>query len=183
MFKLREGEKVLLIRQRHPIILKLKIFPFVLVFVAVILIALVLPFISLDEPEWMSLIFEYTGSFNILFYLLFTSFLTLFLFWQCIFVVVVSYFFDCWIITNQRTIHTELRGLFSRYVSSIYHDRIQDVSVDVKGILPTYLNYGNLQVQTAGKFREFVFYDIPDPYKVKTILIDIQRKGRIKNIS
>ncbi len=176
MFKLREKEKILLVLQRHPLILKIKVFPFALVFIGSLVFVFILPFLSIHESEGVAFIFEHVGEFNVLLYLFFLCFFILFLFWQCIFVVMFSYFFDCWIITNQRTIHTELHGLFNRYVSSVYHDRIQDISVDVKGVLPTFFNYGNLQIQTAGKFREFVFQDIPDPYKVKRMLTKIHRK-------
>ncbi len=179
MFKLREDEKILLITQRHPITISLKIFPFAMISFVILISTAFLPFISSFDSEWMGVILEYTGEFNPLLYVLFLSFLTIFLFWQIIFIIATSYFFDCWIITNKRTVHTELHSLFRRYISSVNHNRIQDISVDVGGILPTYLNYGNLQVQTAGKFREFVFRNIPEPYEAKRVLM--QAQGEIEN--
>ena len=91
-------------------------------------------------------------------------------------VIFINYYLDCWIITNERTISTELKTLFSRNVSSISHDKIQDITVEVKGFLQTFLKYGNLQIQTAGEFNKFIFKEIPEPYETKELLFKIQKE-------
>ena len=36
------------------------------------------------------------------------------------------------------------------------------------------MGYGNVQIQTAGARREFIFKEIPDPYKTKEIITQAQ---------
>ncbi len=175
MIHLKKGEKTLSIKRRHFLVLLLHIFPLALVFLAIIVFMLVLSFISLDTlPDWLTGIDPSLSIFNIRFLVLFLSSLFLLMLWQVLFVQITHYYLDCWIVTDERTIHTELIGLFNRFLSSVYHHQIQDVSVDVRGILPTFFRYGNVQIQTAGKFREFIFHQIPEPYKVKEIIIQAQ---------
>ncbi len=174
MLKLNNQEKVLKAKRRHIFILIMSLIPFFFLILATLLFMLLLPFFY-REPEIASTIYDYLGDFNLLFFIYFLLTLFLLILWKATFLVVSSYYFDCWIITNQRTIHTELKNLFSRYISSIHHHRIQDISVDVKGIFATHLNYGDLQIQTAGKFREFVFKQIPKPYKTKRDLMEAQK--------
>jgi len=174
MLELNKKEEVKTIKRRHIIILKLELLPLIGLALALIIFMIVFPF-YFEVPEWFSVFEEYVGSLNPLFLIFFLSFAFLFVLWQIAFFLTAGYYLDAWIITDQRTIHTELNGLFSRYISSIYHNRIQDVSVDVGGVLATYLNYGNLQIQTAGKFREFLFKQIPDPYETKKLIMEVQR--------
>ncbi len=177
MLKLNNGEKVYSVKRRHSLLIKLEIAPALSIAFLLLIFVFALPFIPFfRDPQWIFPIYEYTGHFNIIFFICFLVSVCLLLIWKMVFIMISGYHLDCWMITNQRTIHTELHGLFNRYVSSIYHHRIQDVSVDVKGVLSTYLNYGNLQIQTAGKFREFLFKSIPEPYKTKDILMHAQRE-------
>ena len=149
----------------------------------IILIALIaLPFLSLGSlSDWLLRVSP-LAEFNvklIFAFLLANLFLIL---WQVIFVQVAHYYLDTWIVTDERTVHTELLGLFNRFVSSVYHHNIQDISVDVKGILPTFLGYGNLQIQTAGTFRQFVFKEIPDPYQTKEKILKAQMNFSRKRV-
>ncbi len=183
MLKLNNGEKVYLIKRRHIFLFKLELFPFILIAFLLISFSFILPFISFfRDPQWALMLYEYTGYFNPIFFIYFIISICFLLIWKMVFIMISGYYLDCWVITNQRTIHTELHGLFNRYVSSIYHHRIQDVSVDVKGVLSTYLNCGNMQVQTAGKFREFLFRSIPEPYKTKDVLMRAQREFLRKKV-
>lgn len=99
------------------------------------------------------------------------------LFLVALFLVIIDYHLDVWIITNERLVFIELKGLFNRKVSSVHFRNVQDVSVEVKGVLPTLLNYGNLQVQTAGEFNEFIFKDVPHPYELKDKILSLQNEG------
>lgn len=78
----------------------------------------------------------------------------------------LDYYLDIWIITSERIVNIEQKGLFSREISTQKLYRIQDVTAEVKGILPTFFHYGNVYVQTAGEQQRFVFKQIPDPYTV-----------------
>lgn len=177
MISLRPNEKIYLVKRRHKIVLMKTLFPEFLIFLAAVILTIFLFFIKLPPwPDWLIRFIPQLTEFNLRYLLLF--FLSLFLpvFWTLIFVTVVDYYLDCWIVTNERTIHAELRGIFSRVLASINHDQIQDITVEIQGILPIIFNFGDLHIQTAGEFREFVFREIPDPRKTKEAIFQAQRE-------
>jgi uncharacterized membrane protein YdbT with pleckstrin-like domain len=177
MIILDENEKIYLVKRRHPIILKLELLPEVLIFLLTAILIISLFFIHFPSwPEWLIKIFPSLLKFEARYLLLFFLSLSLLIFWQIIFLVITNYYLDCWIVTNKRTIHIELKSLFNRTESSVPHDKIQDITIDTKGILPTFFNFGDLYIETAGEFRQFVFRQIPDPEKTKEAIFDAQRE-------
>jgi hypothetical protein len=92
----------------------------------------------------------------------------------------VDYYLDVWIVTDQRIVNIEQKGLFGRIVSELELENIQDITTDVKGVIPTFLNYCNLYVQTAAEMERFVFRNIPDPYSVKDMIMNLQKKQEKK---
>ncbi|HPN54732.1 MAG TPA: PH domain-containing protein [Candidatus Moranbacteria bacterium] len=101
--------------------------------------------------------------------------------WIYSFMIWIDYYFDIWIITSERIINIEQKGLFSRKASELRFRKIQDVTTEVVGFLPTIFNYGDVKIQTAGEQNEFIFRTIPDPYIIKNVIMDLQKKneGRI----
>ncbi len=97
--------------------------------------------------------------------------------WLVFFIIWVDYYFDIWIVTNKRIVNIEQRGLFVRDVSELELENIQDITTEVKGIIPTMLNYGDVFVQTAAERERFIFHNIPDPYKVKDLVMNLQEKA------
>ena len=96
------------------------------------------------------------------------------------FLVWIDYYFDLWVITNKRIINIEQKGLFSREVSELELDKIQDVSVSVLGIIPTFLNYGDVFIQTAGETERFVFKNISNPYGIKDLIMGLEKTNEKK---
>ncbi|OGI15614.1 MAG: hypothetical protein A3E38_01615 [Candidatus Moranbacteria bacterium RIFCSPHIGHO2_12_FULL_54_9] len=97
---------------------------------------------------------------------------TLFIFiWLFGFLTWIDYYFDVWIITDKRIVNIEQRGLFVRHISELHFSRIQDVTAAVTGIIPTMLNYGDVEVQTAGEEGRFIFRRVPDPYRIKDVIM------------
>jgi len=178
MIFLRPNEKIYLVKRRHRVVLMKALFPEFLIFLAAIIVIIFLFFVKFPPwPDWLVNFFPQFAEFNPLFILLFFLSIFLLVLWMVIFITFADYYFDCWIVTNERTIHTELKGLFSRVLASINHDKIQDISVEIQGILPTFFNFGDLHIQTAGEFREFVFKEIPDPKKTKEIIFQAQKES------
>ena len=175
MIELRKNEEVWTIKRRHPVVLAISLIPVSLFLIITILLMFLVCCINIDIPE---MIINIIPGDDIVLTVLYILSLSLIILWQISVVVFVNYYLDCWIITNERTISTELKTLFSRNVSSISHNRIQDITVEVKGFLQTFLNYGNLQIQTAGKFHEFIFKEIPEPYKTKELIFNAQKEFR-----
>jgi len=113
--------------------------------------------------------------------LVFTS-LWFLLVWVIFFVVWTDYYLDILILTNTRIIDIEQKGLFSREVSTFRLDRIQDISVDVHGIIPTLLNFGDVHIQTAGEGREFIAKGVPKPNKVRDDILREYRNFKDKDL-
>jgi len=106
-----------------------------------------------------------TNDFLSLFF--FLSSLWYLILWSAIFYALTMYTLDVWIVTDKRIIDSTQHGFFNRIVSELHISRIQDVSVDVHGVIETFLKFGNLQIQTAGTEEKFKFMQIPNPGKVK----------------
>lgn len=105
------------------------------------------------------------------------------LIWLYAFLVWIDYFFDVWIITNERIINIEQKGLFVRAVSELKFSRIQDVTSEVSGMIPTILNFGDVKVQTASEEDYFLFRHVPDPYHVKDLIMERLRTERDDEIN
>jgi hypothetical protein len=91
--------------------------------------------------------------------------------WIAFFVQWTNYYLDVWYVTQKRIIDVEQRRLFHREVSSIRFDKIQDITVEVKGILATFLNIGNIKVQTAGEnSQDFIMNSADAPDRVREIV-------------
>ena len=78
--------------------------------------------------------------------------------------------FDTWIITSRRIIDIEQQGLFSRHVAEIPLSRVQDITIEVNGILETLLRFGTIRIQTAGE-RDFFINDVPRLQELKNIIL------------
>ena len=96
--------------------------------------------------------------------------------WLLFFIVWIDYYFDVWIVTSERIVNIEQKGLFSRDVSELKLENVQDITVEVLGIIPTFLNYGDLYIQTAGELERFIFKHVPNPYAIKDLVMNLQKK-------
>jgi uncharacterized membrane protein YdbT with pleckstrin-like domain len=91
--------------------------------------------------------------------------------WMTLFGVWTNYYLDIWTVTNKRLITVDQRGLFNRATGSFRLERLQDINVSVRGILATFLKFGDLQAETASEDRDFVARGIPDPQELKALIL------------
>ncbi len=175
MILLREQEKIYLVKRRHKLTLIRDVFGIGLILVSSLIGIFIVFFSSFTFPEFLTNSFPILLSYKAPIFIIYLLSLLMLFIWQIIFIIFADYYLDCWIITDQRTIHTEINSLFNRVLSSIQHDKIQDVTVTVNGIIPTFFKYGDLQIQTAGKFQEFIFRQIPEPYETKEKIFQVQK--------
>ncbi|PIY96633.1 MAG: hypothetical protein COY66_03820 [Candidatus Kerfeldbacteria bacterium CG_4_10_14_0_8_um_filter_42_10] len=87
------------------------------------------------------------------------------------------WYFNAFVITNQRIIDFDQRGLFEKTVSESIYEKIQDVSFKKKGIFSTILNYGTIVIQTAGTNANLEIRNIFEPEKIQELITEIQKKG------
>lgn len=169
-----EGEKIILVVRRHPFVLLLKILLWVgVAIMPVIFYRLLGGVIAAMMPlEIFYPLLVLGGS---LFYL----YVWLFLVFSF-----VDYYLDVWIITNERIVNIEQKGLFARTLSEQKLFRVQDVTSEINGFFPVILNYGNVFIQTAGEKERFVFKEVPHPTQVcKKIIILAEQNRQFHHIA
>jgi membrane protein YdbS with pleckstrin-like domain len=98
--------------------------------------------------------------------------------WLFAFLEFTDYYLDVWIVTNERIINIEQEGLFHRTASELNLTAVQDVTSDVRGIIRTVFDYGNVSVQTAGETGRFRFKNIQRPEKVKEHVIRLVERDK-----
>ena len=89
-----------------------------------------------------------------------------------------DYYLDALIITNKRIIDVEQKGLFRREIASCFLENIQDVTTNISGVIATFLDFGDLSIQTAGERREFTVHWAKSPDKAKQIILGNMQKRK-----
>ncbi|MBI2096107.1 MAG: PH domain-containing protein [Candidatus Taylorbacteria bacterium] len=172
MFELEPGEKIILEVRRHW-------FVFTVRAVAVLIMAL-LPLLvwALASGELRVLAaFASVVKGNLAAFFAFFYILWLLVLWVYLFLIWTDYYLDIWLITDRRIVDIEQKGMFHREISSFRLDNIQDITIDIAGIIATSLKFGNVHVQTAGAVMEnFIIRSAHDPERIKRIIIDAQNK-------
>jgi len=99
---------------------------------------------------------------------------TFYLYWWLLFYhAFLDYFLDIWIVTNRRVINIEQKSLFHRVVAEHKLFRIQDVMSEQKGMLPTFLDYGQIHIQTAATEKMVLFEQVKNPHKIAQEIIKL----------
>lgn len=92
-------------------------------------------------------------------------------FWLSFTIVWTKYYLDVWYVTEKRIIDIDQQRIFHREVSNLRFDKIQDVTVEVKGFLATWLDFGSVRVQTAAEdSKDFYMTYVACPENVKRVI-------------
>lgn len=151
-----ENEKIIILLRRHWFIIFKKI-----IFWAIVAL---LPLILYSMAKSL---FDTLISNELIYPIFILLFSTYYLYvWLFIFYSFVDYYLDVWIVTSERIINIEQKGLFFRVTSEQKLYRIQDVTSELKGFFSTFLNYGTVYIQTAGEQPRFIFKEVPAPQQV-----------------
>ena len=100
------------------------------------------------------------------------SFYFLFI-WYFLFRALTDFYLDTWIVTDHRILEIHQLDLFKRDISELRLSKIQDVNVKIEGLLPTFFNFGQVTIQTAGVIPEFTFEQVPKPEQVKNKILQL----------
>lgn len=127
------------------------------------------------------------------------NFFTLSPFWASIesiiggmlFIFLLAFVFTSWmlnyldilILTSKRIVVIEQNTLFSRKVSVLDLDSIQDVSITEKGFFETILGMGAVFIQTAGEMPNFQYKHIANPDDVQMYVLKAKEAHIQKNIN
>lgn len=92
--------------------------------------------------------------------------------WFALAYKVVFYILNAWIVTDIRIVDVWQKGFFNREISELHLESIQDISVNTKGIVQSYLNFGNIDIQTAATEKLFTFEEVPNPIHIKDVIMN-----------
>ncbi len=149
-------EKIILLLRRHPITQVKKI--------VIAVVAFFVPILFFSSPLLDFFPPNYKLALILGWYLLLTSFvLEAFLVW----------FFNVFIVTDERIIDVDFSNLIYKNISSAKIDNIEDITIETGGVLASVVDYGTVYIQTAGEKPEIEFEDVPQPAKVVAILNEL----------
>jgi membrane protein YdbS with pleckstrin-like domain len=95
-------------------------------------------------------------------------------------VAITNYYLDILFVTNKHLIDVDQLGLFSRDIATTPIHNIEDIKIEIKGILGTWFQFGNLHIQTAGASKEMIIRGIKHPQEAKDAILmayDSSEKG------
>jgi hypothetical protein len=101
----------------------------------------------------------------VLWYLLTTAF---------VFEKFLSWFFNVYIVTDERIFDVDFVNLVYREIAEANLDQIQDVNVVMGSVVRTIFNYGEIQIQTASAVPNLEFEAVPNPDRVAKIIRELR---------
>ena len=105
---------------------------------------------------------------------LFFLFAWLFIVWMIGWNMWTDYYLDVLLITDRRVFDIDQKGLFRRTSSSFRLDKVQNVTVDQKGVVETLFDFGTIRLETAGEREDFIASFIANPYEIKKFVNEMQ---------
>lgn len=97
--------------------------------------------------------------------------------WILFFIDWTKYYLDVWYVTEKRIIAVDQKSVFHRGMSNLRFDKIQDITVEVHGFIPTLLDFGNVKVQTAGQdSQDFYIKAVKHPQEIRKVIFGRQNK-------
>lgn len=165
MINLDPGEKIIIEARRHWLLVGAIGGLIGLLAVAPIVIILVVYYVSPEAASVLSKKETIAG-------LLFFGSSWLFFLWIIFFMNWTDYYLDVLVITNKKLIDVEQQGLFRRDVATAPIGNVQDIKIEIKGVIRSIFDFGNLYIQTGAVERELLIKDIKSPAKVKAVILD-----------
>lgn len=173
MITLNPGERIYLIRRKHPIVLWLQLLSVKALFSFLIVLIIIFAFFNFSSfQNSLSIFFLQFPKYNFKIIVIFLLSLFFPFFWDIIFLIITSYLLTYWVVTNQRIIFVQLKSLFNIEYTIVSFEKIQDISIFIKGILPSIFHFGDVRIQTAGEKGEFLLRSIPNPEVAKQIIFE-----------
>ncbi len=167
--KLDDGEEVVVVIRKHWLVFSLRAF-----FCTIIALLPLVAYSFIPPTILESLQALVTGTAVLFAYLLFVLFL-----WMLVFIDFTTYYLDVWIVTNRRVIDVNQKTLFARDTITLMLEKIQDATVEVRGILATLFGYGTLIIHTAGENPDIIIRFAAHPQYAKECILKIMQKATV----
>lgn len=148
-----QTEQVILLLRQHPVVLFKQYVLLALGFLAPTLLNAT-PFLNFLPPQfgWAFILGWYVVMVGMTF--------QVFLLW----------FFNVFLITDERIIDVDFHSVVQKDVSTAKIDKIQDITLSTTGAFASFFDYGTVFVQTSAEKNEFEFDNVPHPSKVAALL-------------
>ncbi|MDZ7587595.1 MAG: hypothetical protein U0946_07625, partial [Patescibacteria group bacterium] len=86
----------------------------------------------------------------------------------------ISWYYQVFIITDERIIDINFSNLTYKELSEAKIDNIEDVTYRQGGVLRAAFNFGDVVMQTAGAERQFMIESVPEPNRVVKIINELK---------
>lgn len=105
--------------------------------------------------------------------ILFALSLWLIMVWIAVMTIWTTYYLDMWVVTDERIVYSEQVSLFSRDITTIQLERVQDATIKYTNFIETILDFGLLRIQTAStNSADMEMYGIPRPEAVRQLVLN-----------
>lgn len=88
----------------------------------------------------------------------------------------IFWYFNIYLVTNERIVDFDFRGLLHKETSYANLSQIQDITPKTIGFFGTLFHYGDIFLQTAGTKREFEFHHVPRLNEAVSKILEERRK-------
>lgn len=135
-------------------------------FILIVLPIIVLIFVSNFGIDFLSTqaATRFTVVFILFYYLLISSY---------VFISFLHWFYNVFIVTSERVVDIDYSDVVIHNIAVASLSHVQDVNYSQSGFIPTFFNYGNLFIQTAGEERNFEAFSVPRPREATHIIGDL----------
>lgn len=152
-----DHEKVILLLRQHPIVN----IPWILTAVLLILAPNILQYFPL--LSFLPVNFQFVAI----------------LFWYLIVLAFViesflSWYFNVYIVTDERIVDVDFVNLIYKEISDAQIEDVQEINHSVGGVVGTFLNFGDVKIQTASALPNFEFENVPNPGRVAKIIGELK---------
>lgn len=93
-----------------------------------------------------------------------------------VFIEWICFYYDILIVTNHTLIDIQQKNVFNRQISHVHLLQIEDISSEIKGILPTLFAYGDVIIQTAGAKERTIIKHIPNPQQTAAMILKLHKE-------
>lgn len=162
-----DDEDVLYVFRRHPIVMRKGLIISLVSWLVGPLMILALTFIQPNNPPTMVAFFlALIGSIVLGSLLLLPS-------W-------ISWYFSIFIVTNQRFVQIQQKGLFHTSFADMNLSQIQQVNYEINGFQETLLGFGTIRMQTY--IGDLTIHDVHHPAKTQAKIVEILREQGVSSV-
>lgn len=164
----KEKEIIILFLRSHLITnISWLIFTVILIIIPLIII-LSLPILQIDFLSSAAAA-RFTTIYVLFYYLIVFSY---------VFISFLHWFYNVFIVSSERIVDIDYSDIVIHNIAVTNLNHVEDVNYTQSGFIPSFFNYGDLHVQTAGNEKNFEALSVPKPREATHIIGDLIGKGK-----